>query len=129
VLRFRFTCTEKRTQRRSDGTVSIKGVRFELPSFLRHQDRVVVRFRRWDLSHAWIVDPRDHGQQVCRIVPLDKHRNADGRRRSLEPQPQTAEKTGEPVPPLLRKYLAEYAATGQMPAYIPMEPQEDQDHA
>jgi len=32
TLRFAFSLQERRTQRRSDGTITIKGVRFELPS-------------------------------------------------------------------------------------------------
>lgn len=115
-------CAEKqRTQRRSDGTVSIDGVRFEVPSRLRHVRKLRVRYAGWDLSVAWIVDDRT-GDVLARITPLDKTKNADGRRRSLEPVEQSDDsqsvKTGT-IPPLMRKLLAQQEATGLPPAYIP----------
>jgi putative transposase len=80
TLRFAFTQRTQRTQRRSDGTVSIEGVRFELPSRLRALTRVQVRYARWDLSQAWVVDPRE-GDVLARIVPVDRSANADARRK------------------------------------------------
>lgn len=133
-LHFHFTVKRKRTQRRSDGTISVQGVRFELPNRLRSMDVVWVRYRRWDLSQAVVVDPRDHRLLLARIFPLDKRRNADARRRVLQPLSTVAEpgRQRDPVPPLLRKLLAEYAASGLPPAYIPLEsinyqPQEQDD--
>jgi hypothetical protein len=121
VLRQAFAVQEHRTQRRSDGTVSIEGVRFEIPSRFRHIQRMVVRYASWDLSHVWLVDGKT-GQVVAPIYPLDKHRNADAQRRSLEPVydvelPATPEQTSPA--PLLAKLMADYAATGLPPAYIP----------
>ena len=46
------------------GTVSIEGVRFELPGRLRTLDRPTVRYRRWDLSQAWVIDPRSRAPLV-----------------------------------------------------------------
>ncbi|MBW2465405.1 MAG: transposase [Deltaproteobacteria bacterium] len=125
TLRFYFTRRERRTQRRSDGTVSIRGVRFELPSRLRFCDRVWVRYQKWDLSMAYVVDEKTN-DLLAHIYPLDKERNAAGIRRSLEP---TVDPSGfrppaeqvDPLPPLMRKYLAAYAATGLPPAYLPKE--------
>jgi hypothetical protein len=56
------------------------------------------------------------------LYPIDKERNADGRRRAL-PQPDEVTEPSKPVgiAPLLRQYMAEYAATGLPPAYIPLE--------
>jgi transposase InsO family protein len=121
VLRQAFAVQEHRTLRRSDGTVSIEGIRFEIPSRFRHIQRVTVRYASWDLSQVWLVDGKT-GTVVARIYPLDKHRNADGERRSLEsvhetpppPPPQ-----GASPAPLLAKLMADYAATGLPPAYIP----------
>jgi hypothetical protein len=123
ALRFAFTKRERRRQRRSDGTVAIEGVRFELPSHLRFLDSVWVRYQRWDLSMAFVVDERTDDLLV-RIFPLDKERNADSRRRSLEPGsgPSLSAPLAEdhdPLPPLMRRYLADYAATGLPPAYFP----------
>jgi transposase InsO family protein len=122
TMRRAFTVQETRTQRRTDGTLSIGAVRFEVPSHLRTLRRVCVRFRSWDLSVAWIVDERT-GDVLARILPLDRARNADGRRRPLEPlfdeQNPSKPSSADPVPPLLRHLLQEYAATGLPPALLP----------
>ena len=133
-MRMAFTVQEERTQRRSDGTVSLYGVRFEVPSRLRHLRRLQLRFKSWDLSQACIVDGRT-GSLVSRIYPVDKSKNADGRRRSLEPVTSTAatsstdaasettadaaSETADAIPPLMQQLLSDYAATGLPPAYIP----------
>ena len=122
-LRQTFCCERTRTQRRSDGTVSIQGVRFELPSRLRTLTKPAVRYQRWDLSRAWVVDRRTD-TVLATIRPLDKAKNADGRRRTLQPvHPDAVPADGpfEEIPALLRKYLADYAATGLPPAYLPLE--------
>jgi len=134
-LRFAFCVQEGRTQRKSDGTISIKGVRFEIPNRFRHLRRLQVRYQRWDLSQAYLVDPRTDAL-LARLYPQDKSHNADGRRRTLEPvAPVVADEppaaAQEPLPPLMRKLLADYAATGLPPAYLPYDeletdpPQED----
>jgi hypothetical protein len=50
-------------------------------------------------------------------------RNADGRRRRLDPLPDAPGAAVSPpqpgIAPLLRKLLADYAATGLPPAYLP----------
>jgi transposase InsO family protein len=122
-LRQVFTVQVWRRQRRSDGTITLDGVRFELPSRLRTLVDVQIRYRRWDLSVAWVVDPRT-GDVIARIRPIDKSTNADGRRRTLEPLDADVEApaptTGdEPIPALMRKILSDYAATGLPPAYLP----------
>ena len=116
-----FTARESRIQRKSDGTIQLKGVRFELPSQMRHFDRVHVRYQSWDLSRAWIIDPRTDNA-IGAIYPLDKIKNSDGKRRSLQGQAAPSPDSGsDPIPPLLQNILAEYAATGLPPAYIPKE--------
>jgi hypothetical protein len=71
-----------------------------------------------------VVDERT-GNLLATIYPQDKTRNADGRRRSLEPvfttdQSLADDHTSEPIPPLMRRLLEHYAATGLPPAYLPM---------
>jgi len=122
-LFFAFTVCESRVQRQSDGTVQIKGVRFEIPSRLRHFKRLHIRYRSWNLSRAWVVDHKTN-TQLADIYPLDKSGNFSGARRTLalatnEPSPVNG--SGDPHPPLLRKLLKEYAATGMPPAYIARE--------
>jgi len=131
ALRLAFTLLESRTQRRSDGTISIGGIRFELPSRFRHHRKVYVRYQSFDLTVAWLVEPRS-GDVMCRIFPLDKARNADGRRRSLEPSlPFHTEDKGasrDPIPPLMRQLLDEYQAGGLPPAYLPKDEYEEDDN-
>jgi transposase InsO family protein len=123
ALRAAFRREVKRRQRQSDGTISLEGVRFEIPSRYRHFRDVVVRYPRWDLSLVDLVDPRE-GTILARLFPLDRTANADGRRAVLEPRPEetastaSSESSGE-LPPLLKQILAEYSATGLPPAYLP----------
>lgn len=129
ALRDAFRTAQWRTQRRSDGTLSIEGRRFEVPSRLRHQRRVLVRYARWDLGHIDIVDPHS-GHIIAPLFPLDKQRNADSRRRSLQPIPDTpalpATRSGQ-MAPLLQHLMGEYAASGLPPAYLPSHRDPDSD--
>ncbi len=118
-LRAAFRIEVKRKQRRSDGTVSLDGQRFELPSRFRHLSEVHLRYARWDLSRVDLVDPRS-GAILCAVRPLDKAANADAQRRRVEPlnsAPSAAAASG--VAPLLKQMIADYAATGLPPAYLP----------
>lgn len=122
-MAFAFSIQESRTQRKSDGTLQVKGIRFEVPSRFRHFDRLHIRYQSWNLSHAWLVDERD-STLLAKIYPQDKVKNADGLRRSVAPMIDNVpgpDCSADPYPPLLRKLLEEYAATGLPPAYIPME--------
>ncbi len=123
-LRRAFRLQSTRTQRHSDGTVTIEGVRFEIPGRFRHMDRLVVRYARWDLGLVDLVDAHT-GALLCRIYPLDKEANADGRRRRIEADgagAPVATTPGDELPPLLREILERYAASGKPPGYIPKPP-------
>jgi len=126
ALRLAFRQDVQRTQRRSDGTISLEGVRFEIPNRLRHLNSLTVRYARWNLGCVHVVDPRTD-TLIAPIHPLDKVRNADGQRRILEPVLQAiappATPTGD-MAPLLRKLMTEYAATGIPPAYLPTHDEE-----
>jgi len=121
-LQLAFTIEEQRKQRRSDGTCTLEGVRFEVPSRYAHFEWVSLRVARWDLSSAQLVDPAT-GAILCRLYPLDKHKNAQGRR-ALRSSPQEtppaapAPAAAEPAP-LLQKLMKDYATTGLPPAYLP----------
>ena len=118
-LRAAFRRELTRTQRRSDGTVSLDGQRFEIPSRYRHLQRVHLRYARWDLRRVDLVDAR-RGSLLCALYPLDKSANADGQRRILDPVSQAPLALSSPgMAPLLRQLMAEYAATGLPPAYLP----------
>jgi len=121
-LKLAFSARTARKQRRSDGTISLCGIRFEIPGFLRTMDTVTVKYQSWDLTAAYVVDPRTH-VLLARILPIDKHKNASGFRRTFgeaatASYPEKIEDS-ERVAPLLEKMLADYAATGLPPAYIP----------
>jgi putative transposase len=129
-LRLAFCQEISRSQRQSDGTISIDGTRFEIPSRFRHFRRVTVRYASWNLGYTHLTDPRT-GKVLARLYPLDRARNADGLRRSLENidnglQPEAQPAAEDDVAPLLRKLLEDYAATGLPPAYLPKTtPRED----
>ncbi len=122
VLQQAFTTEVSRTQRRSDGTISLEGRRFEIPSRYRHFQRVCVRYAAWDLGRVHLADPHT-GLLLDRLYPLDKHRNADAQR-AAKPTLVGAPLTATPEPPsgmapLLQKILQQYAITGLPPAYLP----------
>ena len=109
----------ERTQRRSDGTVSLSGARFEIPSRHRHLQQVHLRYARWDLSRVDLVDART-GAILCPVKPLDKSANARGQRRRLTPADvDLSPLTPKGLPALMTQLLADYAATGVPPAYLP----------
>jgi hypothetical protein len=116
-----FTQVYGRNVRRSDGTVSLNGVRFEVPSRYGHFESVTLRAASWDLSRVHLCDPKT-GVILGRLFPLDKHLNSSGQRAVKVPAPDA---TATPVPPpsapapLLQKLLKDYATTGLPPAYLP----------
>jgi hypothetical protein len=129
ALRLAFCQETSRTQRRSDGTVSLEGMRLEIPSRFRHLPTIHVRYAGWDLTYVHLIDPRT-STVLARLYPLDRARNADGLRRSLEPIPnsaaeETVSKKQDSLAPLLRRLLEDYSATGLPPAYLPQTKKED----
>lgn len=130
-LRRHFRIQVQRTQRRSDGTISVDGVRFEVPQVFAHLRQLSVCYARWDRSQVDLVDPRT-GVIQATLYPLDKARHADGRRRvtqstGLSSRPlatskgTTASSTvspTDPQAPLMRHLMAQFAATGLPPAYL-----------
>jgi transposase InsO family protein len=135
ALRQAFRRQTTRVQRQSDGTISLEGVRFEIPARFRHFRKVVVRYARWDLGRVDLIDPHS-GTILAPIYPLDRAANADGRRRIIDPdrgpddepdEGTSAKSTPDggpdrPLPPLLKRILDEYRATGMPPAYLPKKP-------
>ncbi len=127
ALREAFRQRVWRRLRRSDGTLTLEGVRFEVPSAYRHLPRLCLAYARWDLGRVHLLDERS-GRTLCRVYPLDRGRNASGERRLLEPPMAPVEGPPPPggLPPLLQGLLKEYAASGLPPAYLPKrEPSEE----
>ncbi len=124
VLRDTFVQRVTRTVRRSDGTFSLGAVRFEVPNRFRHFRKVTVDYAQWDLSRAFLVDPRTH-VILARVFPQDRQRNSDGMRRTLEEPTAVDLAPNRTLPPLLDKLVAEYAATGVPPAFLVPEHERD----
>lgn len=119
VLSSAFRIEVTRRQRHSDGTVSLEGRRFEIPSRFRHLATLQLRYARWDLTRVDLVDART-GTRLSPVKPVDKSANAEGQRRRLQPvSPELSPIPPSGMAPLLRQLLADYAATGLPPAYLP----------
>src|SRR4051794_8803361 len=126
ALRDAFRLETGRVQRRSDGTISLEGVRFEVPARYRHFRELTVRYARWNLGRVDLIDHRS-GTILAPISPLDKGANADGRRAPVAPADGAAPQGHGPgkdgaLPPLLKQILREYSAPGLPPAYLPKTP-------
>lgn len=120
-LKMAFRMEITRNQRRSDGTITVDGTRFEIPQIYRSLDTVRIRYARWDLSLVHLVDI--DGKLLTRLFPLDREGNASGQRRAIDPQPELSpEVEGEVgLPPLLARLMADFAETGLPAPYIPEE--------
>lgn len=121
-LRAAFRRTVARTQRRSDGTFTLDGVRYEIPSRFRTLRELTVRYARWDLSLVELYDART-GLAQCRVFPIDKVANAAGHRKRVDPAPVHLDASPDAAAPGIAPYLLElianYAATGLLPGYLP----------
>ena len=115
----------RRTIRKSDATLTLEGVRYDVPARFGHFPQLILRYSRWDRGRVYIVDERT-GKPVARIFPLDRARHAGGERRALAPpseEPPSAS-SGE-FPPLLKRLVEDYAADGLPPAYLPTPRKDD----
>ena len=121
VLQLHFRRQEKRRQRRADGTITIAGRRFELPSRYRMLRDVQIRYATWDLSTVSLVD-KHSGKHLTELYPQDKAHNAEGHRRDLEPtgaEEDTEPTTQHGIGPLLASQMRETEQTGIPPSYMP----------
>jgi putative transposase len=119
-FKFCFTRRIARTPRKSDATVVVDGVRYELPVRFGHMRQVILRAPGWDKSRMTLVDP-DTDAPLARLLPIDKTKNASGMRKVICTDGSTEKPPFDPMPALLRKWLSDYAATGLPPAYLPKE--------
>ena len=118
ALRRAFRIEIARKQRRSDGTVTVEGIRFEVPSAYRTLTDLRLRVARWDLASIDLVDPRS-GDHLATLLPLDKSRNAERVRRVVAPVHDGPAPAPSGIAPHLRALMTEYAATGLPPAFVP----------
>lgn len=117
ALRRAFRTEVTRVHRRSDGTVTFDGVRYEVPSAYRTLLQVRLRVARWDLSSVDLVDPRS-GKHLATLLPIDKTKNAERVRRVVRGLDREPLPTADGVAPHLRALMAEYAATGLPPGFV-----------
>jgi hypothetical protein len=107
-------------QRRADGTVSLAGIRLEIPARYRALETVHLRYARRDLPHVDLIDPHS-GVILSPVRPRDKAANAGASRRALAPAaPAPEPSTPAGIAPLLRQLFETHAATGLPPAYLPL---------
>ncbi len=122
ALRYAFCTQVHRKQRRSDGSCSLHGKRFEVPSQFRHLEILHLRYARWDLSTVTLVNPHTN-TALSLLYPQDKSANADGMRRAFTKQSENDTNASIVMPtgiaPLLKELMAEFAATGLPSPYIP----------
>ena len=131
TLRTAFRRQVKRTQRRSDGSVSLEGKRFEVPDVYRDVKTITLRYAAWDLSTIHIIDP-ETSAILSPLYPQNKSANADGLRKQRhiksesKAQPQQQSFPFNETPPFLKKLMNDYAATGLPQGYIPKDEIEEQ---
>ena len=130
-LRAAFRIKVRRRVRRSDGTVTVENVRYQLPPPWRHLREVDLRVARWDLSGIDMVDDLT-GDRICTLRPVDLRRNADGiRRRTGRGDGDAESAAGSGPAPLLKRLQDAQDATGLPPAWLPFGkdagPDEDDD--
>ena len=114
TLKAAFRITLRRTVRSSDATVSVEGIRYQVPAPWRHLRELDLRVARWDLSSVDLVDGRS-GERLSALYPVDKRRNAEGTRRraarSADDDRAKPAPAHEPAP-LLQRLLDDQAASG-----------------
>lgn len=128
-MRRAFRVTDTRMQRRTDNTVTLEGVRFEVPQQYAHIEELTLRYARWDLGEAEILCPSTRRSLVT-ILPINRIENARGTRkeRPHSPEPERNVKEGELldlehdlIPPYLRHLLNEHSRTHPLVGYLPIQ--------
>jgi hypothetical protein len=120
-LRMAFVCEVDRLQRKSDGTMSLDGVRFEIPSAYRHHKNLLIHYTSWDLSFVFLVDPMT-SKPLARLYPLDKSKNNDGKRARHAPVNKTRIPVNElmqQLPAQMRHLVKQSQLQSMPPVYVP----------
>jgi len=129
-MRSAFALRVTRSQRQTDGTITLDGVRFEVPQSYRHIEELKLSYARWDLSRAEILCPVTN-KVLTRIHPVPLERNASGIRRgtpdpalacALEKESVELGEAGCNLPPLLARCLEDHARLYPHAGYMPLPP-------
>ncbi len=135
-LKHSFRMVIIRTVRKTDATVTIDGIRFQIPQCYAHMDSVLLRYARWDLGEAEILCP-DTQKSIYLIYPLNKLANSNAVRKDIEeklPLQQSLSSEDEnefldlkthQLPPLLAHCLEKYAKQYPLSGYIPLQKNEE----
>jgi len=130
-LRRSFRMRTTRNVRKTDGTITLEGVRFEIPQCVRHMDQLTLRYARWDLGEAEILCPTTF-KSLFTILPLNQLSNSNGARKEvgiiLEKDNNETEKEStfldlstDSLPPLLARCLQKHAEQFPMSGYLSLE--------
>jgi len=134
-LKHSFRMIIERTVRKTDATITIDGIRFQIPQCYAHMDSILLRYARWDLGEAEILCS-DTQKSLCLIYPLNKLANSTAIRKDIEEkltiqQVPTIEDENEfldlknhQLPPLLAHCLEKYAKQYPLSGYIPLQKKE-----
>lgn len=120
-LRSAFVREVRRTQRKTDGTMTLDGVRFEIPSAYRHIQDLFIHYARWDLSHVYLVDPETK-KPVTRLLPLDRAKNASGKRAkhvAVKQSRMSVDDLMVRLPAQMRHLLKQSQVNNLPPAFVP----------
>ena len=127
----------KRTTRKTDGIITIDGVRFELPPFHRHLNEAPVRYARWDLGEAELLCSETL-KPLATLLPLNKLANSMGKRnidesrlkevalKDIEESEEILSISSDTLPPLLARCLEDHARENPIGGYIPLIKQDNQ---
>ena len=131
-LKKSFRMEIRRIIRKQDSTVTLDGVRFQIPQHYAHIDSILLRYARWDLGEAEILCPHTH-KNLCSIYPLNKLENSNALRKNTESKVEqqnissSEEENDEfldlnthQIPPLLAHCLKQHAQQHQLSGYIPL---------
>jgi putative transposase len=96
TLRLAFTRRITRTPRRSDATLSVDGIRYELPVRFAHMQSVILRAPGWDKSQMMLVDPANTD------APLGTPSSPGQNQKRFRQTPQSSKAGPEPILSIIR---------------------------
>ena len=125
-LQLAFTTEVRRIQRRSDGTLTLEGIRFEVPSRFGHLPRTLAALRFLGLEHGLSGRSENRRHPLPHLSAWTKRKMPKACARPEPPRPVHHRRSPPPgMAPLLQKIIQQYATTGLPPAYLP-QPQNPQ---
>jgi transposase InsO family protein len=134
-LKRSFRMVIRRALRKTDSTITIDGIRFQIPQCYIHMNSILLRYARWDLGEAEIICP-DTQKSLCFIFPLNKLANSYASRKEIEEKLITQEVLSpeedeyldldtHQLPPLLAHCLKKHAEQYPLSGYIPLSTNKD----